>query len=202
MTMRYPIAGIMLGTLLWMLAATLFIGCKSAGSRIQSEIDRLPWRESAPAAEAPAELPAGERPEVPVVVPEVPVEPVAAPAAPVEVPAEEDGFLWEPRGDTVFIRIPRSLPFWQFTLVTLSPHVYIHGPMPMTKHEIVLPGSGAHWAQVASKANPKRWPSIMVYINTHALQDTGHKSAGWRILDPAKRWAGDEGTRLLKGQNK
>lgn len=115
---------------------------------------------------------------------------------------ESDTFLWEPRGDTVFIRIPRSLPFWQLTLVTLSPHVYILGPMPESRHEITLQGSGAHWAQVAVAANPKKYPSIMVYVNTNEGQATGTRSAGWRIIDPTMRYEGDEGLRLQPGENK
>jgi hypothetical protein len=123
-------------------------------------------------------------------------------AANPDVADAADVFLWEPREDSVFIRIPRSLPFWQFTLSTLSPHEYILGPMGETRHEILLPGSGAHWAQVASNANPRKYSSIMVYINTTEHQATGHNSAGWRILDPTRRYEGDSGTRLQPGENK
>jgi hypothetical protein len=48
----------------------------------------------------------------------------------------------------------------------------------------------------------KSGPQLLVYVNTHDMQATGHRSAGWRILDPAKPVIGDEGSRLQPGQNK
>jgi hypothetical protein len=115
---------------------------------------------------------------------------------------ESDAFLWEPGPDSVRVRIPRSLPHWRFGLGTLATHHDLYGPNRSRSHEYILPGSGAAWAAKASAECPKRHPSIMVYINTFAMQETGHRSAGWRIMDPTQRYEGDDGTRLLKGQNK
>jgi hypothetical protein len=116
------------------------------------------------------------------------------------VPVEADTFIWEPRGDSVYIRIPSDLRVTQFTLFTLNPHHEIYGPNKANAHEYIIPGNAAHWIKTALNAVGR--PSIMVYVNTSHTTDTGHPSAGWRIIDPSKRVEGDEGTRLLKGQNK
>jgi hypothetical protein len=184
--------------LLAVFAAALFIGCKSAGSRLQSEIDRLPWRADTPDTPAPA-LPPAPAPD-----PEPTPLPPAVDSAPVPdpVPAEADQFIWEPRADSVRIVIPASLPHWQLHLVSRSLHHTVYGPDKSKAREYILPGSGASWGAKAAALDSKSGPQLMVYINTYALQATGHKSAGWRILDPTKRVAGDDGTRLQKGENK
>jgi hypothetical protein len=164
-------------------------GCRSAGDRLQEEIDKLPWRTDDHATPAVT-------PENPT--PDLPAEPV---------PAETDGFVWEPRADSVRIVIPGALPHWQLTIVTLSTHHTIYGPDNSGRGrsgdvEYILPGSGADWAAKAVAECPRHFPSVMVYINTDAMQETGHRSAGWRIMDPAGRVVGDISTRLQPGQNK
>ena len=76
------------------------------------------------------------------------------------------------------------------------------GPIPESRHELIIPGDAASWVRTAMTANPKGHPSIMVYVNTHEIQATGQRSAGWRIMDPTKRYEGDAGTRLQPGENK
>jgi hypothetical protein len=164
-------------------------GCRSAGDRLQEEIDKLPWRTDDHATPAVT-------PENPT--PDLPAEPV---------PAETDGFVWEPRADSVRIVIPGALPHWQLTIVTLSTHHTVYGPDHSGRGrsgevEYILPGSGADWAAKAVAECPRHFPSVMVYINTDAMQETGHRSAGWRIMDPSQRVVGDISTRLQPGQNK
>jgi hypothetical protein len=137
---------------------------------------------------------------------------VVAPGAPAVVPepvapVADSGFRWEPGPDSVRVVIPASLAHWQLTVVTLATHHTLYGPDHSGKGkggdvEYTLPGSGADWAAKAAATCPRRFPSIMVYVNTHDMQATGHRSAGWRILDPSKPVIGDEGTRLQPGQNK
>jgi len=184
--------------LLAVFAAALFIGCKSAGSRLQSEIDRLPWRADTPDTPAPALPPApAPDPEPPPLPPAVDPAPVPDPA-----PAEADQFIWEPRADSVRIVIPASLPHWQFMVVTRSLHHTLYGPVRASGHVYVLDGSAQSWAAKARAVDAKSGPQMLVYVNTHDMQATGHRSAGWRILDPSKRVEGDSGTRLQPGQNK
>lgn len=169
-------------TLLFIIIAS--IGCKSAGNRVQNEIDKLPWRDS-------HEL--------------LPPNPAPTPA-----PSDDmqlDGFLWDPGPDSVRILIPASLSHWQLTLLTLNTHYTIYGPDNSGRGvpggmEYILPGSGRDWATLASTTCPKGYPAIMVYVNTDAMQSTGHHSAGWRITSPTFLVVGNRDSRLQPGENK
>jgi hypothetical protein len=139
-----------------------------------------------------------------VIVPDAPdaVQPQPEPAVTVPATSEAETFTWEPRGDHIYIRIPASIGVTKFTLSCLSPHVYIYGPTPSRANEYNIPGSALDWVATATAANPKGHPSIMVYVNTDAMQATGHASAGWRIMDPQQTYRGDAGLRLQKGENR
>jgi hypothetical protein len=201
-----PIATSIIAAVMLYGACAIIAGCSSA--RIQSEIDRLPWRDSTPAVTPPAadipDAPAPDLPPAPAPDPEPPPMPPAVDPAPVPdpAPAETDQFIWEPRADSVRIVIPASLPHWQLHLFSRSQHHTVYGPDKSKSREYILPGSGASWGAKAAGMDSKSGIQLIVYINTTEGQSTGHASAGWRILDPTKRVEGDTGTRLQKGENK
>jgi hypothetical protein len=179
---------------------------KEFGKWFQKLIDKIRKKDTKPVIVHEEEIVEPDKPiepvkpEEPIVVePSEPSEPVV----PVDNDMQLDGFLWEPLVDSVRIVIPSDIDVTRFTLATLSPHVYIYGPGADNRHEYILQGNGQHWYDVAVNANPKKYCSIMVYVNRGSVSPvTKHPSDGWRVMDPRQRVIGDKTTRLQQGQNK
>ena len=126
------------------------------------------------------------------------------PVEPVVEDMEIDGMRYDPAGTII---IPANLEHAKATLFTLSTHHEISHPhfvrlLGNGDYEYSVGMSGRELAERASKICPKGYPSVMIYINTYAMQATGHRSAGWRLLDPSLPLRGDKTNRLQKGENK
>lgn len=138
------------------------------------------------------------RPEPEPVEPDPEPEPIPPPEEPPPTPNPVDVFLYDPRGDTIHINVPRYMGVWKFNIFGRRRHAHLvedlRGSGPFT-----IPMSGAQLRQMAID-NGEPDGSVMVYVNTTITATPPEKSAGWRIMDPRQRVEGDA-TRLLPGQN-
>jgi len=152
--------------------------------------------------------PAAPTPETPATpTPETPVTPEPAPEPVAPAPVPQTSFRWEPRAGSIRVVIPASLAHWQFIVVTRIQHHTLYGPDNRAGNkdvdvEYILPGGPDVWAARASSLDSRGGEQLLVYVNTRDMQATGHRSAGWRILDPHKTYVGDSGIRLQPGENK
>jgi hypothetical protein len=117
-------------------AACLIVGgCKTTGNRIQAEIDRLPWREDAPDAEGPTDVPAANEPDA--ASPALPAEPpvVELPAA--ELPAAEviSEMQWFERDGRAVLRIKAAFSPRGYSLITAHGHKDVDPRPPMTESQ-------------------------------------------------------------------
>jgi hypothetical protein len=191
--------------LLSVFAAALFLGCKSAGTRLQSEIDRLPWRADTTAATPPAATPpAAYAPDTPAsALPPAPDPEPAAAEVPPAVPAAEAGMQWIPEQDCVRIIIPAAYPHWQISICTTSPRVNhqvgLYGPaqargtLTARGYEHVLQGGAATWHANAMRIDPAGGGRIVVFLNTNDMQPSGYRTAHWVVADPRVASAGTRG---------
>ncbi len=148
----------------------LAAGCSS--TRIQREIDRLPWRDQTPPAEQPSQ------PD----------------PAPVQLPAPAAAqFVWAPAGDTIRVTVPRG--HWQWSITVTSPSVHhTQGLHPNTRGggrsvpggvEYTLSGGGQFWYDRSIAIDPKGNGAIVFFINLTAPDPkTGWTAHHWVIPDP------------------
>jgi hypothetical protein len=168
-------------TIALQLACILATGCSS--SRIQAEIDRLPWRDQQPPADQPAQ------PDQPA--PAVPdPQPPAAPAT-----AEATQFTWRPAGNQVQVIVPAWAAHWQWSLTVTSPSVHHeHSLTPIQRGGGVraeggwlhtIEGSAESWRDASLALDPKGGGAVVFFLNLNARNpQTGWTAHHWVIPEP------------------
>ncbi len=185
-------------------AACLVVGgCKTNGDRIQAEIDRLPWREDAPAADVPV-----NEPEAPA--PALPAEPEAPAAEPPSAEAISEMQWFEKDGRAV-LRIRAAFSPRGYSLVTAHGHKDVDPRPPMTESqwlsannarppqrivdgyaEWVLDRSCAEIAAAAQAYGRSSGPVIMVFSKCNV----GGQVAFW--VHPTKQYGTSGGRAPVK----